>query len=151
MSVRDRALGWNGFGPARSTGVAYDRPMTKTDLQAWLDRYIEAWRTSSETAIEELFTEDATYRFHPYDQGDKVVVGRDRIIAAWLDDPDDPATWEAAYEAWAVDGDRGVGVGTSRYLATGDNPERLYHNCFLMKFAEDGRCSEFTEYYMRQP
>jgi hypothetical protein len=125
--------------------------MTKTDLQAWLDRYIEAWRTSSETAIEELFTEDATYRFHPYDQGDKVVVGRDRIIAAWLDDPDDPATWEAAYEAWAVDGDRGVGVGTSRYLATGDNPERLYHNCFLMKFAEDGRCSEFTEYYMRQP
>ena len=50
-----------------------------------------------------------------------------------------------------MDGDRGVGVGTSRYLATGDNPERLYHNCFLMKFAEDGRCSEFTEYYMRQP
>lgn len=130
---------------------AYDRPMTKTDLQSWLDRYILAWRASTTTAIEELFTEDATYRFHPYDEGDEMVVGRDRIVAAWLEEPDDPSAWEAAYEAWAVDEDRGVGVGTSRYLATADKPERTYNNCFLMKFADDGRCSEFTEYYVRQP
>ncbi len=131
--------------------AAYDRPMTKTDLQSWLDRYILAWRASTTTAIEELFTEDATYRFHPYDEGDEMVVGRDGIVAAWLKEPDDPGAWEAAYEAWAVDDDRGVGVGTSRYLATADKPERTYNNCFLMKFADDGRCSEFTEYYVRQP
>jgi hypothetical protein len=125
--------------------------MTKTDLQAWLDRYIEAWRESTATAIEELFTEDAKYLFHPYDKGDEVVVGRAAIVAAWLEDPDDPATWEASYEAWAMDGDRGVGVGTSRYMASADKPERTYFNCFLMKFADDGRCSEFTEYYVRQP
>jgi hypothetical protein len=125
--------------------------MTKTDLQSWLDRYILAWRANTTTAIEELFTEDASYRFHPYDKGDEVVVGRDGIIAAWMEDPDDPATWEASYEAWAMDGDRGVGVGTSRYLATADKPERTYFNCFLMKFADNGRCSEFTEYYVRQP
>jgi hypothetical protein len=125
--------------------------MTKTDLQSWLDRYTLAWRANTTTAIERLFTEDATYRFHPYDEDDGAVVGRDEIIAAWLEEPDDPDTWEAAYEAWAMDGDRGVGVGTSRYLATADKPERTYYNCFLMKFAEDGRCSEFTEYYVRQP
>jgi hypothetical protein len=125
--------------------------MTKTDLQSWLDRYILAWRANTTTAIAELFTEDATYRFHPYDKDDEMVVGRDGIVAAWMEDPDDPATWEASYEAWAMDGDRGVGVGTSRYLATADKPERTYFNCFLMKFADDGRCSEFTEYYVRQP
>jgi ketosteroid isomerase-like protein len=125
--------------------------MTKTDLQSWLDRYILAWRSNTVTAIEELFTEDATYRFHPYDGDDEMVVGREGIVAAWLEEPDDPGTWEAAYEAWAVDGDRGVGVGTSRYLATADKPERTYYNCFLMMFADDGRCSEFTEYYVRQP
>ena len=125
--------------------------MTKTEVQSWLDRYILAWQANTTTAIEELFTEDATYRFHPYDEGDEIVVGRDRIVAAWLEKPDDPGAWEAVYEAWAVDGDRGVGVGTSRYLATADKPERMYSNCFLMKFADDGRCSEFTEYYVRQP
>jgi hypothetical protein len=140
------------MGPVgRFTGAAYDRPMTKTDLQSWLDRYIQAWRANTTTAIEELFTEDASYRFHPYDKDDETVVGRDGIVAAWMEDPDDPATWEASYEAWAMDGDRGVGVGTSRYLATADKPERTYFNCFLMKFADDGRCSEFTEYYVRQP
>ena len=141
------------MGPIRPRhqSLAYDRPMTMPDLQSWLDRYIVAWRANKSTAIEELFTDDAIYRFHPYDEGDEMVVGRDGIVAAWLEKPDDPGAWEAAYEAWAVDGDRGVGVGTSRYLATADKPERTYHNCFLMKFAGDGRCSEFTEYYVRQP
>lgn len=125
--------------------------MTKSDLQSWLDRYILAWRSNTTTAIEELFTDDATYRFHPYDEGDETVVGRDRIVAAWLEEPDDPGAWEATYQAWAVDGDLGVGVGTSRYLAMADKPERTYFNCFLMKFADDGRCSEFTEYYVRRP
>ena len=39
--------------------------MTKSDLQSWLDRYILAWRANTTTAIEELFTDDAIYRFHP--------------------------------------------------------------------------------------
>jgi SnoaL-like domain len=125
--------------------------MTKGDLQSWLDRYIQAWRANTEAQIEELFTEDAIYLFHPYDQGPEAVEGREAIVAAWLETPDDPNAWEAAYEAWALDGDRGVALGTSRYLATSDIPERTFHNCFLMRFADDGRCSEFTEFYMLQP
>jgi ketosteroid isomerase-like protein len=125
--------------------------MTKSDLQSWLDRYVLAWRANSAAAIEELFTEDATYRWHPYDEGEEMAIGREGIVAAWLEEPDDPDMWEAIYEVWALDGDRGVGVGTTRYLATADEAERTYHNCFLMRFAEDGRCSEFTEYFMSRP
>ncbi len=125
--------------------------MTKSELQGWLDRYVEAWRANSLEPIESLFTEDAVYRFHPYDEDQEVVTGRAQIVAAWLETPDDPNAWEAVYEAWAVEGDRGVALGTSRYLATSDKPERTFHNCFLMRFADDGRCSEFTEFYMLQP
>jgi uncharacterized protein (TIGR02246 family) len=125
--------------------------MNRSDLEAWLDRYIEAWRANDAAKVAALFTEDATYRFHPYDADDKALHGRDRIVAGWLDEPDDPGSWEATYEAYAVDGNRAVAYGTSHYDATATDPERLYHNVFLMEFAPDGRCSALTEYFMLVP
>lgn len=128
-------------------GAIYDLTMTNGDMQNWLDRYIAAWRANTAALIEELFTEGAVYRFHPYDEGDDVATGREAIVAAWLESPDDPDGWEARYRAFAVEGNRGVGVGTTRYLPTADEPEEIFHNCFLLTFAEDGRCSEFTEFF----
>lgn len=122
--------------------------MNRTDVQAWLDRYIDAWRANQRGHIEELFTEDAWYRWRPYGGADSGERGRDAIVGAWLDDADDPASWEASYEVYAVDGDRAVATGTSRYRASGDQPERTYYNAFLLRFAPDGRCREFVEYYM---
>ena len=122
--------------------------MERTDVQAWLDHYVEAWRTYDRDAIADLFTDDATYRYRPYGGPDSMTRGRDAIVASWLDDQDAPGSWEASYEAYAADGDRAVAIGTSRYQATADDPARTYHNVFLLRFAPDGRCGEFTEYYM---
>jgi ketosteroid isomerase-like protein len=122
--------------------------MNRADLQAWLDRYIEAWRANDAAPIEALFSEDAVYRWNPYGGEDHTVRGRTAIVKAWLDEQDDPASWEATYTAYAVDEDRAVATGTSRYLATADEPERTYHNVFLMRFTPDGRCREFTELFM---
>lgn len=122
--------------------------MNRTDVQAWLDRYIEAWRTNDRELIEALFTEDAVYRYRPYDDPDQTVVGSGEIAQSWLDEPDDPDSWEARYEPYAVEGDRAVAVGFSRYLAGGAEPERTYHNAYLLLFASDGRCAEFSELYM---
>ena len=77
--------------------------------------------------------------------------GRESIVANWLDEPDDPDGWEASYRPYAIDGDRAVAVGWSRYLAKGDQPEETFHNVYLLRFASDGRCSEFTEYYVLEP
>ena len=41
-----------------------------------------------------------------------------------------------------------MGVGWSRYTAIDDKPEQLYHNAYVMRFAPDGRCREFHEFYM---
>lgn len=122
--------------------------MTEADFRAWLDRYVAAWRTNDADDIAALFTEDAVYRYRPYGGDAHAVRGRDAIVAAWLEEGDPPGSWEASYAPWAIDGERAVATGTSRYLASGNGPERMYHNAFLLRFAPDGRCAEFSEYYM---
>jgi ketosteroid isomerase-like protein len=123
--------------------------MERSDVQGWLDKYIAAWRSNDRAAIEELFSDNAVYRYRPYGD-DNSVTGRDAIVASWLEEPDAPENWDASYEPYAVDGDRAVAIGTSWYAAADGEPEKTYVNAFLLRFDPDGRCSEFTEYYMRE-
>jgi len=122
--------------------------MDRESVQRWLDAYVEAWKTYDEEEIAALFAEDATYRYHPWDEP---VRGRTAIVASWLEEPDASGTWDARYEPWAVDGERAVAVGVSRYFAAdGVTVDREYHNVFLCSFDEDGRCWEFTELFARR-
>jgi hypothetical protein len=120
--------------------------VTYNDLRVWLDAYVEAWRTSNPTSIAALFTEDATYAYHPWDQGEEVVRGRDAIVANWLEELDQPGSWEAQYRPLLVEGDRAVATGTTSY-AGGET----YWNLWVLRFAEDGCCAEFVEWYMVPP
>jgi hypothetical protein len=112
-------------------------------------------RTTAEIAA--LFSEDVAYRYHP---SDDPLVGRDEVVASWLGESasadastrDAPGTYEAAYAPVAVDGDTVVSTGTSRYREVPEGPVvRVYDNCFVMRFDAQGRCREFTEYYLRRP
>ena len=80
----------------------------------------------------------------------EAVVGRAAVVAAWLADPDEPGSWEADYEVLAIDGDACVAHGRTRYL-TDDRAavDREFANVFVCRFDDDGRCREFTEWYMR--
>ena len=124
--------------------------MTRVDVQAWLDRYVEAWRANERGPIEALFTDDAVYSYRPWDSDEMTRIGRDAIVTGWLDDQDEPGSWEAHYEPYAVEGDRAVAVGWSRYAPTADHPERTFHNAYLLRFASDGRCASFHEFYMEE-
>ena len=124
--------------------------------QGWLDRYLEAWRTYDPDQIGDLFADDVAYRYHPYDEP---VVGRAAVVESWLGESgeegastrDEPGTYDAAYAPAAVEGDVVVATGTSRYRDTPDGPvTKVFHNCFVMRFDEAGRCREFTEYYVRE-
>lgn len=125
--------------------------MDHADVQQWLDRYVQAWRANQPEPIRALFTEDAVYRYRPYDDPAQTVRGNAAIAASWLEEPDAPGSWEARYEPYTVEGDRAVAIGVSHYFATADQPERTYHNAYLLRFAPDGRCAEFTELYMLEP
>jgi len=117
----------------------------RTAFQNWLDRYLEAWRTNDAEAIGQLFSADATYLWNPYDEPTR---GREEIVKGWTEDWEPPETWEARYEALAVDGDVGVAHGRTRYLAGSDSAGREYDNIFVCRFDGEGRCREFTEWFM---
>lgn len=123
--------------------------MTHDDVQRWLDDYVSAWRSGDAEAIGDLFTEDAVYGYRPWNDESHSASGREAIVASWLDDPDDPSTWEAGYHPYAVDGDRAVALGRTTYRENGEEDERVYHNAFVLRFTE-GRCAEFHEFYVRQ-
>lgn len=122
--------------------------MTHDDVQAWLDRYVEAWRSLDPDVVGSLFSEDVAYRYQPYEDA---VVGRDALVADWRRLPDAPGSWSAAYAPFAVDGDRAVAVGESRYLHEDGSLRTLFHNVFLLRFDAAGRCAEFTEYWRERP
>jgi hypothetical protein len=122
--------------------------MTHDQVQRWLDRYVEAWRTYDPAAIGDLFASDATYRYQPYSEP---LVGRDAIVADWLADQDTAGSWDARYEPYVVEGDRAVAVGQSRYVEPDGSLRDLYYNLWTLRFDGDGRCRDFVEYYVALP
>jgi ketosteroid isomerase-like protein len=122
--------------------------MTHDDVQRWLDAYVDAWRTYDADAIGELFATDASYRYQPYNPP---MVGRAAIVADWLENRDAPGSWDAHYEPFAVDGDRAVARGESRYVNPDGSLRDLYYNLWTLRFDDEGRCVEFVEYFMELP
>ena len=131
--------------------------MERADVERWLDDYVEAWRTYDRERIEALFSEDTRYRYHPHDEP---VEGRQAVVESWLgegehegaSERDEEGTYDASYHPVAVEGDLAVAVGASTYLTEPGGPvEKVYDNCFVMRFDAEGRCREFTEWYMRRP
>ncbi len=130
--------------------------MTREDVDRWLGAYVEAWMTYDRDEVEALFAEGVSYRYHP---GDEPITGRDAVVESWLgegdhpdaSDRDEPGTFDASYRAVAVDGDVAVATGTSSYSASPGGPvARVYDNCFVMRFDAEGRCSEFTEWFVQR-
>jgi len=122
--------------------------MTRPQLQKWLDDYINAWRSYDASRIGALFNENAEYHFNPFGT-EPPVRGRDAIVANWLAERDDPASWDAHYEPVAVEGDVGVARGRTRYTREGVLL-REFANIFVMEFDGDGRCTRFTEHFMER-
>jgi ketosteroid isomerase-like protein len=126
----------------------------RNDVDRWLDAYVEAWKSYDREQIAALFSADIAYRYH------EPVQGRDDIVRSWLGE-DEPAgassrdaegTYDATYRTVAVDGDVAVATGNSSYRdAPGGPVSRVFDNCFVMRFDADGRCREFTEWYVERP
>ena len=139
--------------------MSMEARMDRSTAQAWLDAYVEAWKSYDRDQIAALFAEDATYRYHPYDPDNETVRGRDAIVRDWAEPDgnastrDESGTYDGHYAPWAVDGNKVVAVGWSKYFtdATQSTLDRTYDNVFLIEFDGAGRCRAFVEYYMKEP
>jgi hypothetical protein len=131
--------------------------MERADVDRWLEAYVEAWTTYDREAVGALFAEQIEYRYHPYDEP---IRGRDAVVESWLGEgdhpdastPDEPGTYDADYRAVAADGEVAVAVGASTYRSEPGGPVTdVYDNCFVIRFDAQGRCREFTEWFVKRP
>lgn len=131
--------------------------MDKATVARWLEDYVAAWKAYDPDQIAALFSEDVKYRYHPHDEP---IEGRTAVVEAWLGEGDhegastrdEPGTYDARYVPVAVDGDVAVATGTSTYVTEPGGPvDKIYDNCFVMRFDAEGRCREFTEWFVKRP
>ena len=121
----------------------------KTSVTAWLEAYVQAWKSYDEKAIGELFSEDAVYIANPFHEP---ICGRAAIIASWLEEPDQKGTYDGHYEPLLIEGDHAVTQGRSLYFEQdGKTLKAEFNNIFVLKFDEQVHCMEYREWYMERP
>jgi uncharacterized protein (TIGR02246 family) len=110
-------------------------------VSRWVARYEAAWRAAGTDALAGLFAEDARYLQSPYQEP---VTGLDAIRRMWDQERDGPdEVFTLAAEIIAVDGPAAVVRAEVRY---GDPVRQEYRDLWVIRFADDGRCTWFEEW-----
>ena len=107
----------------------------------WLAGYEAAWRAPGTNGLAALFTSDAVYSPAPYEQS---LTGMDAIKRMWEEEreaPDEVFTMTA--DIVAVDDPAAVVRAEVHY---GDPPVQEYRDLWVIRFADDGRCTWFEEW-----
>jgi hypothetical protein len=111
-------------------------------VTAWVDAYRAAWESNDPEQIAALFTETAEYRTEPYSEP---WVGHKSIVDRWLDAADEPGETTFEWSLVVETPDLGVIQAQTEYR---DGPK--YNNLWVIGFADDGRATHFTEWWMER-
>jgi ketosteroid isomerase-like protein len=115
--------------------------MDRKRVADWIAAYERAWRTPGTAALATIFTSLASYRQGPYHDP---VIGLPAIAQMWENERDGPdEMFQMTTDVVAVEGDTAVARVQVRY---GDPADQEYRDLWIMRFAEDGRCSSFEEW-----
>ena len=124
--------------------------VSQETVQRWLDAYVAAWKSYDPQEIADLFTVDAIYHRNPKSSSAR---GRQAIVEFWLDEKhhDVPGSYEGTYEPVSIEGNLAVAYGKTEFFDAEGALDTEYRNTWLLRFAPDGRCSEFHESYTWAP
>jgi len=112
-------------------------------VRDWVERYVRAWESNDPGDIGGLFADDARYFTAPHREPWR---GRQAIVDGWIDRKDTPGTWRFRWDVLlATDDGLAFVQGETDYDHDPD-----YSNLWLIRLGEDGRCSEFTEWWMER-
>jgi ketosteroid isomerase-like protein len=110
-------------------------------VSRWLAGYEAAWRAPGTGDLAGLFTSDATYLQAPYEQP---VTGLDAIKRMWEEEREGPdEVFALATDILAVDGPVAV---VRAEVCYGDPPRQEYRDLWIIRLADDGRCTWFEEW-----
>lgn len=108
-------------------------------VQDWLARYERAWRAPGTAALDELFTETASYAPSPWASPILDLVSLRRFWEAARDGPDE--AFRMISEIVAVEGRTAV----VRVRVDYDDGQR-WRDLWLLTLEDEGRCEHFEEW-----
>jgi ketosteroid isomerase-like protein len=116
--------------------------MTREDVERWIARYEAAWRAGDAEAAAGLFTEDCTFRSHPFRDREDARAYTRRVFA-------DEEAVQPRFGEPVVEGDRAA----VEYWAAmrEDALDLTLAGCLMMRFAPDGRCSAMRDAWATAP
>jgi len=110
-------------------------------LTSWIERYEHAWRAPGTGALEDLFTEDASYSPAPFEES---LRGRAAIAVFWEASREGPdEAFELSWQPVALEGSVGVARVEVSYAGP---PRRMYRDIWIVDLDHDGRCVAFEEW-----
>ena len=110
-------------------------------LSEWVQAYERAWSSNEPDDIRALFTEDALYHTAPFDEPWR---GHAEIVDGWLGRKDEPGDATFEWRPLVETAEVSIITGTTTYA------DRTYSNLWVIRLGDDGRCREFTEWWMTQ-
>jgi uncharacterized protein (TIGR02246 family) len=116
--------------------------MDREDVDRWLQGYLRAWESNDPEDIGSLFTDDAKYYTAPHREP---WAGRQAIVDGWIGRKDEPGDWTFQSDILAIADDLAFVQGVTGYPNADPS---AYSNLWVIRLADDGRCSEFTEWWM---
>jgi uncharacterized protein (TIGR02246 family) len=119
--------------------------MERSDVHAWVDRYVRAWKTNDPEDVRSLFTEDGRYATAPYRDPWS---GHQGIVEGWLERKDQEGTWDFTYDVQGIDREAGLAFVRGRTVYHDEGI--AYANLWVIRMHGDGRCLEFVEWWMQE-
>ena len=113
-----------------------------TRVTTWIGGYLRAWNSNDPSDIGVLFTEDADYYTAPFRPPWR---GRQQIVEDWLGRRDEPGETTFKWHPIAITDDVAIIQGSTTY------PDHRFSNLWVIRLDADGRCREFTEWWMEHP
>jgi uncharacterized protein (TIGR02246 family) len=110
-------------------------------LERWMDAYVAAWDSNDPNQVAALFAPDAVY---DPQTADGPWHGANEIVEGWIGIDDTPGNWEFEWRPLVETDDLAVITGHTRYI----DPPASYRNLFVIRFDEEGRCVDFTEWWI---
>jgi hypothetical protein len=110
-------------------------------VSGWLRGYEAAWRAPGTEGLDAVFTAAATYLQSPYE---RPITGLDAIKRMWEEEREGPdEVFALATDILAVEGPTAV---VRAEVSYGDPPRQEYRDLWVIRLADDGRCSWFEEW-----
>lgn len=115
--------------------------MDSAAVQKWVADYERAWRTAGTELLAELFTPQASYLPSPWAHP---IQGLEAIAAFWEKERRGPDE-KFAMSSEVVAAQSGTAV-VRVMVVYGEDGQRPWRDLWVLRFAQDGRCSWFEEW-----